>query len=203
MNPRNDGRMVEIYEFIKNYIEENGQSPTTDEISAKMGISKATVSKFVGRLIENGDVERAGRYGLTLVQGGGPRLTIPIVGSIACGKPKFAREDIDSYITVDRHLVGEGEFFALKADGDSMIKAGISHGDIVYVKRQSSANNGQIVVALIIDEETSDPTATLKRLYFDRENKRYILHPENDSMSDIIVSEIQILGVAVRVLKAL
>lgn len=203
MNPRNESRMMQIYEFIKDYIEEYGQSPTTDEISLKMGVSKATVSKFVGRLIENGEVERAGRYGLTLVQGGGPKLAIPIVGSVACGKPKFAREDIDSYITVDRHLVGEGEFFALKADGDSMIQAGISHGDIVYVKRQSTAEDGQIVVALIIDDETSDPTATLKRLYFDRENRRYILHPENDSMSDIIVSSVQILGVAVRVLKAL
>ena len=203
MNPRNESRMMQIYEFIKDYIEEYGQSPTTDEISLKMGISKATVSKFVGRLIENGEVERAGRYGLTLVQGGGPKLTIPIVGSVACGKPKFAREDIDSYITVDRHLVGEGEFFALKADGDSMIQAGICHGDIVYVKRQSTAEDGQIVVALIIDDETSDPTATLKRLYFDRENRRYILHPENDSMSDIVVSSVQILGVAVRVLKAL
>ena len=66
MNPRNDERMTEIYEFIKGYIEENGTSPTTAEICSEFNISKATVSKFVGRLVEIGDIERAGRYGLSV-----------------------------------------------------------------------------------------------------------------------------------------
>lgn len=203
MNPRNDQRMNEIYEFIKEYIEDNGQSPTTDEICREFNVSKATVSKFVGRLVENGEIERAGRYGLTLVDGSGPKISIPLIGSVACGKPILAREDIEAYITVDRRLVGDGEFFALTARGNSMIEAGIQDGDIVYVRRQPFANEGDIVVAMITDEQTGDATATLKRLFFDRKNEGYILHPENISMRDITVSEIAILGVATKVLKSL
>ena len=171
MNPRNDQRMNEIYEFIKEYIEDNGQSPTTDEICREFNVSKATVSKFVGRLVENGEIERAGRYGLTLVDGSGPKISIPLIGSVACGKPILAREDIEAYITVDRRLVGDGEFFALTARGNSMIEAGIQDGDIVYVRRQPFANEGDIVVAMITDEQTGDATATLKRLFFDRKNE--------------------------------
>lgn len=203
MNKRNDERMLNIYRFISEFIEENGQSPTTAEICAALGLAKSTVSKFVCRLVDEGMIERTGRYGLATVGDRGPKVSIPIVGRVACGKPKLATEDIDGYLTVDRHIVGEGEFFALTADGDSMIEAGIADGDIVYVRRQSTAEEGQIVVAMITDEETADPTATLKRLYLDRENESYILHPENSSMSDIRAKEIQILGVAVRVLKAL
>lgn len=203
MNPRNDERMTEIYEFIKGYIEENGTSPTTAEICSEFNISKATVSKFVGRLVENGDIERAGRYGLSLVDVSGPRISIPLIGTVACGKPILAREDIECYITVDRRLVGDGDFFALTARGSSMIEASIQDGDIIYVRRQPYANEGDIVVAMITDELTGEATATLKRLYFDRKNEGYILHPENISMKDIMVKELRILGVAVSVLKKL
>lgn len=203
MNPKNDQRMWEIYEFIKNYMDDNGQSPTTDQICKEFNISKATVSKFIGRLVENGDIERSGRYGLSLVDLSGPKISIPLIGTVACGKPILAREDIEAYITVDRRIMGDGEFFALTARGNSMIEAGIRDGDIVYVRRQPYANEGDIVVAMITDEQTGDATATLKRLYFDRKNEGYILHPENFAMSDIRVSEVAILGVATKVLKSL
>ncbi len=203
MNKRNDERMLEIYRFITEYIEENGQSPTTAKICEELGIAKATVSKFVGRLIDEGMLERGGRYGLTTAIGRGAKVSIPIVGRVACGKPKLATEDIDGYLTVDRNIIGEGEFFALTADGESMIEAGIADGDIVYVRRQSTADDGDIVVAMVTDELTGEKTATLKRFYRDEKNMRYILHPENSAMSNIIVSEAEILGVATKVLKSL
>ena len=84
-----------------------------------------------------------------------------------------------------------------------MIDVGISDGDIVYIRRQSFADEGDIVVAMVTDELTGEKTATLKTFFKDEKNRRYILHPENKDMCDIIVNEIEILGVALRVLKTL
>ena len=203
MNRRNDSRMMEIYGFITDYIEQNGHSPSTARICEEMSLGKATVSKFVCRLIDLGMLERNGRYGLCTAGARNPRISIPIIGRVACGSPKLALEDAEGYLTVDRQIVGSGEFFALRADGESMINAGISDGDLVYIRRQSNADEGEIVVALITDEATGEPVATLKRFFKDKENSRYILHPENDSMSDIYTEELQILGVALHVLKRL
>ena len=203
MNRRNDERMLEIYRYISKYIEENGQSPTTAQICFELDLAKATVSKFVSRLIDEGMLERTGRYGVVIADNRTPKINIPIIGRVACGKPKLATEDIDGYLTVDRHIVGGGEFFALTADGESMIDVGISDGDIVYVRRQSFADEGDIVVAMVTDELTGEKTATLKTFFKDEKNRRYILHPENKDMKDIIVDEIEILGVALRVLKTL
>ena len=133
-----------------------------------------------------------------------PKAGMPIIGTVACGKPKLADEDVEGYITVDEDIMGGyGEYFALVADGDSMINVGIESGDIVYIEKTDYAENGSIVVALIEDNETSETRATLKRFFRDEENKCYILRPENDALSDIIVSEVKILGVAKRVLKRL
>jgi repressor LexA len=203
MNRKNDERMMEIYRFITDFIDENGYSPSTAVICDRLALGKATVSKFVCRLIESGMLERSGRYGLCATGMNGPKISIPIVGRVACGKPKPAIEDIDGYLTVDRHLIGSGDFFALTADGESMIDAGICDGDIVYVRRQSYADEGDIVVAMVPDEITGERTATLKRFFRDEKNSRFILRPENPTMNDILVDEVEIVGVAVRLLKVL
>ena len=202
MSGRNEQRKAEIYSFINGYLRENGVSPTTEEICRQFGISKSTASKFVNRLAEEGLLGRVGRYGLVSADAPRPRARMPIVGSVACGRPTLADEDIMGYITVDEDILGSsGEYFALVAEGDSMIDADIRSGDIVYVERADTAEDGNIVVAMIIDEETGEPKATLKRFFRDEEGSRYILRPENSAYSDIIVDSVKILGIARHILK--
>ncbi len=203
MRAKNDRRMADILEFIRAFTEENGAAPTFGEICREMGIAKSTVSKYVNRLIECGELDKLGRYRTVPKDAprGGKRL--PILGAVACGKPMLAVEDIDGYMTVDGGMLGEGEFFALVAEGDSMVEVGIASGDIVYIRRQQSADEGDIVVAIVEDETTGESRATLKRLFRDPDNRSFILHPENRAMSDIVVQELRIVGIAVRVLKNL
>ena len=202
MSRRNEDRKTEVYRFINEYIGERGVSPTTDEIARAMSMAKSTVSKYVNRLADEGHIERVGRYQMVTEHSAYAPYRMPIIGKIACGKPKLALEDIKGYIPLDRSL-GGGEFFCLIADGDSMIEAGIDDGDVVYVRRQPTADDGDIVVALIDDGVSEEGEATLKRFFRDTERRRYILHPENRAMKDIVVTEVRILGVALRVLKNL
>ena len=125
---------------------------------------------------------------------------MPVIGAVACGKPKLAVEDIKCYIPLDPSLK-DGEYFGLVADGESMIDVGIHSGDIIFIRRQETADDGDIVVAMIDDDYSDESTATLKRFYRDPENRRYILHPENSEMEDIVVDKVRILGKAVRILK--
>ena len=104
---------------------------------------------------------------------------------------------------IDEAALGGGEFFGLIAEGDSMIGAGINDGDVVYIRRQTIADDGDIVVAIVADEASGEDSATLKRLYRDQKKKRFILHPENERLCDIVVDEVRVVGVALRVLKNL
>ena len=121
----------------------------------------------------------------------------PILGKVSCGVPKFAEENIEEYVRLPVALFGRGQFFILRANGDSMIEADINDGDLVLIRQQNYADEGQIVVALMDDE------ATLKRYYPEPENQRIRLHPENCQLDDIFVSDCIIQGVAVKVLKDL
>ena len=109
----------------------------------------------------------------------------------------FTLENVEQYIPISTALLGQGKFFALHARGNSMINANIEDGDFVIVRQQNTAEDGQLVVALIDDE------ATLKRYYRDNKNRQIRLHPENDAMSDMYYDEIAIQGVAVKVIKDL
>jgi len=121
---------------------------------------------------------------------------IPVVGKIACGTPILAEQNIDSYMSISGNFLGAGEFFVLVAQGDSMINAGIDDGDYVVIRKQNTANEGQIVVALIDGEE-----ATLKRFYIDKKKKKIRLHPENDNLKDMFYDTIDIQGIVVKVIK--
>ena len=121
----------------------------------------------------------------------------PILGKVSCGVPKFAEENIEEYVRLPVALFGRGQFFILRANGDSMIEADINDGDLVLIRQQNYADEGQIVVALMDDE------ATLKRYYPEPEKQLIRLHPENSRMDDIYVSDCIIQGVAVKVLKDL
>ena len=121
--------------------------------------------------------------------------TVPVLGSIPCGPLEEETERIEGYYTLPTTFIGSGEHFLLRASGDSMVNAGIDDGDLVLIRRQNTADDGDIVVAL------ADNLSTLKRLYRDYKRKCVILRPENDCMEDIIVHECYIQGVAVKVIK--
>lgn len=120
-----------------------------------------------------------------------------IVGSVPCGSPQYEEENIEEYISLPTAIFGKGDFFILRASGNSMIEAGIDDGDLVVVKKQLYADDGDIVVALV------DNQNTLKRFYRDNDNRKVILHPENKWMKDIVVDDCFIQGVACHVIKSL
>lgn len=184
-----------IEAFICDYTDLNGYSPTMQEIADKVGVSRPTVHRYVVKLCEDGILNRSGYRSLTSAKGKAPVKRVPVVGEIACGVPMLAEENIEEYMSLPTSLIGNGDFFLLHASGDSMIEIGVNDGDLVLVRRQNSATEGQVVVALTEDG------ATLKRFYPEPENHRIRLHPENRSMEDYYVVNCEIQGVAVKVLK--
>lgn len=196
MRKKNDERMMQIYNYINDFIKEYGVSPSYAEISSAIRCSKSTLFLYMKRLEEEGYISRMGYNQIVTLENSNAIDRMPIIGSVACGKPKLAIEDIQGYLPINVDWLGSGEYFGLIANGDSMINIGINDGDIVIVRKQSTAENGQVVVALIPDEYGGEMTATLKRFY--KERGRYRLHPENDELDDIHVDELQILGIAVK-----
>jgi len=185
-----------IEDYVNQYCELNsGVSPSVREIAEGIGLSKSTVSKYLNIMSEQGLVRLGGHRGVSTKMRQSESLRVPILGSVACGIPKFAEENIEEYIALPSGVFGRGELFVLYAKGDSMINAGIDDGDMVVVRRQSVAEYNQIVVALVGDE------ATLKR--FRPQPDCVYLHPENPNYEDIIVDSCIIQGVAVKVLKEL
>ncbi len=202
MQVKNEKTINAILDMINDYYIQYRESPTMDKIAEKLGISKATASRYVNVLIERGLLERTSRYGSfkTEITNKYDRemSEYPVVGDIACGTPVLAEQNIEYYVTMSANFLGNGSFFILRAKGDSMINAGINDGDLVVIRQQDTAEEGQIVVALVDGSE-----ATLKRYYLDRKHKRIRLHPENDEMQDMFYKDIDIQGIAVKVLKNL
>lgn len=183
-----------IYRYIQDYSRENKVYPSYAEIGEAMGLSsKASISRYIKEMESEGSLRVNGRRGVSAAK----TVRVPIVGSIACGLPSFAEQNIEDFVDILKDDLGSGDFFVLRASGESMIKAGIHDGDLVIIRRQNTADEGQIVVALVEDE------ATLKRLRYDRENQKVILHPENPKFKDMYFDNVEIQGVAVRVLNNL
>lgn len=179
------GRQREILEYIEGMITERGKSPTIREIGEKFGISSTNgVRTHLQALMKKGYIRRQELIsrGIELVRDlSGAIRRVPLVGSVPAGNPIDAIENIDGEIAVDASFLPSGETFTLRVTGDSMIKAGIFDGDLVLVKKQKTADPGDIVVAIIGEE------ATVKRYY--PENGRIRLQPENDSYEPIRVDK--------------
>lgn len=176
-----------IYAYLQEVIPQQGYAPSVREICEAVGLkSPSTVHFHLKRLQERGLIEKGDGKGRALVLTGiQERKRIPVVGTVAAGAPILAQECIEDYLTFD--CGGrEEESFALRVRGESMIKAGILPGDLVVVRRQQTAENGEIVVALLEDE------ATVKRL--SRKNGHIWLLPENDDYQPIDGTNAQILG---------
>lgn len=197
MRSKDKTLMAAIEKFVSDYTDSNGISPTMQEVADGVGSSKATVQRYIAQLCDDGILDYSGYRTMTSTKTKAAAIRVPVLGTIACGIPKFAEENIEEYVRLPVALFGKGNFFILRAYGDSMIEAGIDNGDLVLIRQQNYADKGQIVVALMEDE------ATLKRFYPEPKKHRIRLHPENSRMDDIYVDNCEIQGVAVKVLKDL
>ena len=183
-----------IYDFITRTIEEEGYSPTVRDIQQALGIkSTSTVHAYLARLEEKGlirkDPGKSRTINTTKTSAPGEHLLrIPILGQVRAGLPILAEENHEGYLDfpVSRGSYRREELFSLRVTGDSMIEAGILPGDLLVVRQTPSAENGDIVVALIEDG------ATVKTFY--KENGHFRLQPENAALSPILVDEVSILG---------
>lgn len=200
MRTKDEQLFATIMSFIDSYTEENGCSPTVREISEATEISRSTVARYLQELIAGGRVMSNGRRSYVTDTERLYRrdfIRVPLLGEVACGLPVYAEENIEDYVQLPTALFGSGDFYMLRANGYSMIDVGITSGDYVLIRRQDTAEPGEIVVALVEDE------ATLKRYYPEPERHRIRLHPENKVMDDIYVPHCEIQGIAVKVLKDL
>ena len=197
MRSKDKTLMAAIEKFVCDYTDKTGISPTMQEVADGVGSSKATVQRYIAQLCEDGVLDYSGYRTMTSTKTKMQAVRVPVLGTIACGIPKYAEENIEEYVRLPVALFGQGNFFILRAYGDSMVEAGIDDGDLVLIRQQNYADKGQIVVALIEDD------ATLKKFYPEPENGIIRLHPENHTMEDIIVENCIIQGVAVKVLKDL
>lgn len=189
-------KIQELYDYIKSFQIENGYPPTVREIQNRFSIkSTASVAYYLAQLESQNLIKRSKLKNRSIEIVGEPkRCEVPLLGDIAAGEPLLAVENIDSYFPMPDGFFGKGsDLFMLRIRGKSMIDIGINDGDYVVIRRQETAENGEIA-AVLIDNE-----ATLKRFY--KENGFFRLHPENADMSDIITDRADILGVLVGLLR--
>ncbi len=206
-------RQREIYEFITEYVDGHGYPPTVREIGEKVGLaSPSTVHAHLANLERAGYLRRDPTKPRALELVGRERRSaepglreaervrvLPLVGQIAAGGPLLAEQNVEDHIAVPEPLSsGQAEEFLLRVRGDSMIEAGILEDDYVVVRRQQTARDGDIVVALAGDDESADE-ATVKRFF--RESGRVRLQPENSRLEPLYPSHVQVLGKVVGVFR--
>ncbi len=192
-------RQKEILDYVSEYIQANGYSPFYEEIGEKFGLSAiSTVHEHIAELVKKGYLEKDGRKerGLSLPKKRKDYLKIPLTGVITCGQPIEAIEETEEFIKVMREQSLRGNLYALRTKGNSMIDDGIFDNDIIIVKKQENADNGDMVVAIIDDNE-----ATLKRIY--KENNRIKLQPANPKYEPIYRKEVEIRGVVIKIIRNL
>lgn len=194
MPGRITNKQEEILNYIKDEILKRGFPPTVREICQTVGLkSTSSVHSHLESLEKNGYIRRDPTkpraieildesFGMLRRE----MVNVPVVGTVAAGQPILAEQNIDSYFPIPAEYMPNDQSFILRVKGESMINAGIMDGDRVIVRQQSTAHNGDIVVALLED------SATVKTFY--REDGHFRLQPENDTMDPIIVDDVQILG---------
>ena len=180
-----------ILDFIKAEIEDKGYPPSVREICTAVGLrSTSTVHAHLNHLEAQGLIRRDSTKprALEVLDGSQVRgRSVPLVGRVTAGTPILAIENIEEYLTLPQSMLGRDEMFCLRVQGESMIDAGILDGDIVVLRQQDTAENGDIVVAMTPDDE-----ATLKRIFY--EDGRVRLQPENRTMAPIYAERVTVLG---------
>lgn len=199
MQKKDEKLMRDIIDFVNEFYRNNNKSPSIRTIAAGVDAGRDTVHRYLVAMDKRGDLEYDGKTIRTpqseLIIEHNSR-NAGVVGAISCGFPSLAEENIEEYIPLPTRIFGDGDLYILRTFGDSMIEAGICEGDYVVIRKQDTANEGDIVVALVDGEET-----TLKRLFFDTKAQEVILHPENKRLHDIRVPQCEIQGVLVSVIK--
>ena len=209
------GRQQEIWTFLTEYVDRHGYPPTVREIGEAVGLaSPSTVHAHLANLERAGLIKRDPTKPRALeltgradrVPAGSEMHALPLLGQIAAGGPLLAEQNVDAYMSVPEPLSRGGEEFLLRVRGDSMEGAGILEGDYVVVRRQQDARNGDIVVALVGDDESAEE-ATVKRFFRDNgppgSKGSVRLQPENDAYEPIVASHVQILGKVTGVFRTL
>ena len=198
MRTLNQEKLRATEQYIIEYQREHGRSPTYRQIMQAMNMSSLNlVQRYVKELENEGKITRSNLGSIDVLPQLKPSETTMayLVGDIACGNPSEAIENIEECYALPTALFGDGNLFILRAYGDSMIDVGIRENDLVVLKQQNTAEDGEIVAALVNGE------STLKRIY--HKGRKVVLHPENKTMSDIIVDaeECLIQGVLISCIK--
>jgi repressor LexA len=188
-------RQLDILAFIKEEVSQKGYPPSVREIGEAVGLaSSSTVHGHLARLEKKGLIRRDPTkpraievLGLEDNIPSVRSVSIPVIGKVTAGLPISAVENVEEYFPLPEHVVGDENVFMLSVVGDSMIEAGIFNKDLVVVKQQPTANNGDIIVAMTDEDE-----ATVKRFFKEKNHIR--LQPENSSMEPIILQSCTILG---------
>lgn len=187
-------KQSEILEYIKNQILNKGYPPSVRDICEAVNLrSTSSVHAHLETLEKNGYIRRDptkpraieiidDNFNLTRRE----VVNVPLLGQVAAGQPILAVENITNYFPIPAEYISNEDTFMLKVKGDSMINMGIYENDLILVRKQSSARNGEVIVALV------DDSATVKRFY--KEDGHYRLQPENDFMDPIIVDNVEIIG---------
>ena len=203
-------RQRAILDYLRGFVDEHGYPPTVREIGEAVGLrSPSTVHAHLAQLERAGLLRRDPTKPRALEltdrrrDSGGAEAPadvhrLPLVGEIAAGGPLLADQNVEDYVSVPEPFAKGGEEFVLRVKGDSMVNAGILDGDYVVVQRTQDARDGEIVVALAGDDETSEE-ATVKRLF--RENGRIRLQPENDALEPIYSNHVEVLGKVIGVFR--
>ena len=203
MRHKNDELYGKIIEFVNDYFEETGHSPSTREIEQGVGVPRPTVQRYLKSLQERGEIEYDGHRSIVTSYMREMRNTtrMQMGNSIPCGPLDDVVDAELEHIRMPLALTGSGDFFLLRARGESMINAGIDDGDLVLIRKQETAREGQIVAFLY------DSTATTLKRY-EASGENVYLRPENDEMEPIVIhgddrANLRIQGVATMVIKQL
>lgn len=190
--------MNKIKKFAEDFYIKEKCSPSTTVIAKNVGSTRGTIYRYLVEMNEKGLINYDGKMIITDIteKVQNEKVGVPVCGSISCGSPIEEQENIETIVSLPISIFGTDDMFILKANGDSMINAGIDDADYVVVSKQSSASDGDIIVALVENENT------LKRFYTDKTNHKVILHPENKAYKDIVTDSCVVQGVAKFVIKA-
>ena len=204
MRSKDQGTLDRILKFVGKYYQNNHSSPTIDEVADGVGVARSTTHRYLQELNERGLLEynRGILAAPETAKMKTSYVSAPLVGSIQCGCPEEEQEYVEEYVSLPVSMFGQGDFYILRAKGDSMVDAGISEDDLLVIERNCPAEVGDIVVALDQDNQN-----TLKRYAgYDEDAGCFILEYENEEKYPgkiIEVKSLQVQGVARHVIKSL
>ncbi len=188
-----------VLAFINQYMAENGFPPTVRDICSELHIkSTATAYDYINRLKEMGLLQKTAGKKRAVALGNTGAVRVPLIGTVTAGTPILATENHEGYYALPSAVFSGDGLFLLKVKGESMIEAGIYDGDMIVVRQQETADNGDIVVAMF--DDGIEEGATVKRFY--RRNGKFILHPENQELTDYVLDQVNILGKVIGLLRS-